>query len=1054
MRTTKKALASVLAACMLVSTSAVSGFAAVADGSVGADTYYAQKAQAVDADYAYDGELGALYTPESTTFKVWAPAATAVTLNRYATGSNAEDGAKNLGTKAMEKLMDGSKWTGVWTTTVSGDLVNTYYTYTVTTRRVGGTSTKITNETQDVYSRATGVNGKRTMIVDLDKTDPAGWSSDSHVLLDKATDSNVWEIHVKDFSYDTASGVSEANRGKYLAFTETGTTLNNEGNIATCIDYLKNLGITTVQINPFYDFMSIDERGSDDQFNWGYDPQNYNVPEGSYSSNPYDGNVRINECKQMIKALHDAGFSVVMDVVYNHTFSSDPAGSCFQATVPNYYYRLTSEGTFSSGSGCGNDVACERAMVRKFIVESCRYWVDEYHVDGFRFDLMGLMDAETINAIRDNLDEVDPRITMWGEGWDMGSTHDSVTCTGNTYIAATQANSSSVSERVGFFNDYIRDAIKGSVFDASDPGFIGGVTKYAAKVLTGTRANTDTDGTTVWRAKAPTQTVTYADCHDNRTLYDQIFSANNLGTYGTRNDEALAMNRMAAAIIYTSQGVAFTLAGQEMARSKDGDHNSYKSAPTLNMIKWNNLVDYADLVSYYSGLMEIRKNFAPFTAADSSAKYTDIANLSDCIYYVAENDTAGQWKKLAVLCNSSSTEKSITLQKEKNSAWVIISDGVLAGVEKLGEVSGTTFTVPARSEVIAVDKASFESTALASSNGTVTVKYVDKQGKDIVNPMIIKGKIGSGYQTAPSGGISNIYEVKEIIGDAAGVYTEEPKEVTYVYTDYIPPSIKNFGDVNQDGDIDINDVTAYQKHIAEIKKLPAEIADGIDFNYDGAKDISDVTMLQKHLADIAVSSGKVIVTYYLIDSEGNASVMDNVPPETVTGRVGDEYKAPEYKVMGLALNKTDYPAEVTGIIPYGAAKKVDLYYGAGSLDVTLHVKHNGDLTWTPYFWIWGSNLKGADSGNFSGGSWPGKAAVDPDGDGWYEYSFTYKGTGTYNVIVSNKGTPQTIDYKGFVDNDLWMIIDDEKVSSGNQDFLTFYTENPDANPDAPIATHN
>ncbi|MDO4882750.1 MAG: alpha-amylase family glycosyl hydrolase, partial [Oscillospiraceae bacterium] len=426
MRTTKKIVASVLAVCMLASTSLVTAFAANSgDEEVGANNYNLAN-QAVDTDYTYTGgDLGANYSPEKTVFKVWAPKSTEVTLNRYATGSDSEPGAENLGTVPMEKLMDGDKWTGVWTATVEGDIVNTYYTYTITSTLFDKSGKALAEpqvaETQDVYSVATGVNGRRSMVCDLDSTDPEGWDKDVHIVPDQQTDSQVWEVHVKDFTWDKNSGVSEQNRGKYLGFTETGTTLNGEGNVSTCIDYLKQLGVTTVQINPFYDFQSINEAGSDDQFNWGYDPQNYNVPEGSYSSNPYDGNVRINECKQMIKALHDAGISVVMDVVYNHTYSCSAADSCFQATVPNYYHRMRSTGVFSDGSGCGNEVATEFAMTRQYIVDSCKYWVNEYHVDGFRFDLMGLMDVECMNQIRAELDEINPKLTTWGEGWTGGT---------------------------------------------------------------------------------------------------------------------------------------------------------------------------------------------------------------------------------------------------------------------------------------------------------------------------------------------------------------------------------------------------------------------------------------------------------------------------------------------------------------------------------------------------------------------------------------------------------------------------------------------------------
>lgn len=1059
---TKKVLASILAGCMLLSTSAVSGFAAVSGDEVGANAY-AEKAQAVDRDYTYTGkDLGAAYTKSATTFKVWAPAATGVVLNRYATGSDSEKGAKSLGTVNMEKQMNGTKWTGVWTTTVSGDLVNTYYTYSVTSAKVGGTKKTYTYETQDVYSKAVGVNGRRSMVVDLDSTDPAGWSSDKHVLVDKATDSTVWEIHVKDFSYDPDSGVSDANRGKYLAFTETGTTLKNEGNISTCIDYLKKLGITTVQINPFYDFQSIDEAGSSDQFNWGYDPQNYNVPEGSYSTNPYDGNVRIKECKQMIQALHNAGFSVVMDVVYNHTFANTSEDSCFQATVPNYYYRLDSNGTFSSGSGCGNDVATERAMVHNYIVDSCRYWVDEYHIDGFRFDLMGLMDAETMNAIRTSLDEVDPKITMWGEGWSMSTASSATTWSGNTYIAATQANSASLSDRIGFFSDAVRDGIKGSVFDATDPGFIGGITKNAPQIRYGVQANTRPTSTG-WVAQAPSQTVTYADCHDNMTLYDQIISANGLGDYGTRGDAALSMNRLAATIIYTSQGVSFTLAGQEMARTKYGDHNSYKSPANINMIDWSNLVDYADLVSYYEGLMTIRNNFSPFTAADNSYadKYIITGSSMDsnaaAVSFTVENDKSGEWKKLAVIYNSATEETTVNLKDTSVKNWVIICDGKNAGVKSLGEVSGSSFTVPARSGIIAVDKTSFNSVALESNVGDVTVNYKYKDGSalmdingDEIGSMTIHGKVGTKYQTTPSAAVPAYYEVEEVQGDEIGTYTAGAKEVTYVYTDYVPESIKSFGDVNSDTKTNINDVTTLQKVVSKLITLEEPKKSGVDFNYDGKVDVNDATMLQKHVAKIAVSKGTVVAKYFVTDESGNTTPIEGNETYTITGRVGDEYTVPEYQAMGFEPDASR-PAALTGNIPYGKVKTVELYYVKGDLKVNLHLKHNGTLTWAPYLWIWAGDFNGVDISpavNFTGGSWPGKAAVDEDGDGWFDYSFDFEGMGTYNIIVSNKGSKQTKDYKGYTDNNVWIIIDDSNLGSG--EFLSFYGDNPETNPNAPV----
>ena len=401
------------------------------------------------------------------------------------------------------------------------------------------------------------------MIVDLDSTDPDGWDKDTHVFQDEVTDSTVWELHVKDFSYDASSGVSEENRGKYLAFTENGTTLNGEGNISTCIDYLKELGVNTVQLNPFYDYASVNEAGNDEQFNWGYDPQNYNVPEGSYSSNPYDGNVRIKECKEMIQALHDAGISVVMDVVYNHTYSTD---SCFQKTVPNYYYRLNRAGKFSNGSGCGNECATERAMYRNYVIQSCLYWVNEYHIDGFRYDLMGIMDVETMNQIRDALDKVDNRVTMWGEAWTGGdSYHPTNTCDGTKFIPAIQSNAGSLSERIGIFNDSVRDAIKGGAMSITNTGFVQGSKGAANGISFGLFANSN--GNYKWKAKAPSQSVTYADCHDNAALYDQLVASTASGDYGNRYEAETKVTDNPSRYFFYKAAVTFDISSLSYPRT-------------------------------------------------------------------------------------------------------------------------------------------------------------------------------------------------------------------------------------------------------------------------------------------------------------------------------------------------------------------------------------------------------------------------------------------------------------------------------------------------------
>ncbi len=1061
MRTTKKILSSVLAVCMLASSSVLASFAAPASESAGAAVNeYVKACEAIDSSYTYDGnDLGAVYSPEQTVFKVWSPTATEVTLNRYATGSDSEPGAAELGKVSMEKLMAGGNWTGVWTATVPGDIVNTYYTYTITSAHPKSGEMQ-TAETQDIYSVATGVNGRRSMVCDLDSTDPAGWENDAHVLPDKQTDSVVWELHVKDFSWDTASGVSEENRGKYLAFTEKGTTLNSEGKLSTCIDYLKELGITTVQLNPFYDFQSINEAGSADQFNWGYDPQNYNVPEGSYSSNAKDGNVRITECKQMIQALHEAGISVVMDVVYNHTYSCGKDDSCFQATVPDYYYRLTKGGDFSNGSGCGNEVSSERAMTRSYILNSVKHWVNEYHVDGFRFDLMGLMDVETMNAIRAELDAIDTRITMWGEGWTGGtSTYPAKTYTGANYYQGTQKNASKLDSRVAFFNDTIRNGIKGSVFDINEKGFIANNATYAKDVRSGVRANTtEARG---WTANAPEQCVTYADCHDNATLYDQITASYTKDEYGVRNEKAVKANKLAAGIQFTSQGINFMLAGEEFGRTKYGDTNSYKSSPEINKIRWQNIVDYADVVSYYKGIMKIKRAFTPLKTAgnDYSDKFIFYGKSTADMGYVAytiTNDQPGEWNKMVVIHNATERSQNVSVAVDNtvgnNFQWVIIAKGDIAGVTSLGTATGNKLSVPAQSTLVAVDKAGYEAAGITENVGRVNVDYRYKtaDGEKIVDSTALYGDIGTGYVTVSSAAVPNTYVLKEVVGPVEGNYSEDEQTVTYVYDDYVPEALDLYGDIDNSGSIDLNDVTAFQRILAEFDPMPENV--DLDFDCDGRVTVNDVTMLQKYLAEYRVSEGKVVVNYYYNDDEGNLKNLTN--SVEINGRVGDSFTTEKYYVMGYTIDESRLPKKTSGKIPYGQVLTVNYYYIAGSLDVSLHFKHNGALTWTPTLWIWGSGLDGKDSSfNATGGTWPGRTATLNEATGWYDYDFTYQGAGTYNVIVSDGGKTQTVDCKGFGYNEMWVVIDDSAIETGN--YLTFYSEDPEANPEAtPIPFHN
>ena len=1051
MKKTRSVISLFLVLAMLVSVLSV---AVVSTGAAAANPY-SEAAMALDAEYAYDGELGAIYTPESTTFKLWAPLATEVKLNRYATGSDSEQGAENLGSLSMEKLMDGEKWTGVWTAAVEGDLVNTYYTYTVTNPNHIYKSTGFkTVETQDPYSYAVGVNGDRTMIVDLDNTDPEGWDNDTHVLTDKQTEAIIWEVHVKDFSYNPNSGVSDANRGKFLGFTETGTTLNNEGVVSTGIDYLKNLGVTYVQINPMYDFATIDESGSDTQFNWGYDPKNYGVPEGSYSTNPYDGNVRINEAKAMIKALHEAGIGVIMDVVYNHTYSVD---SCFTAAVPEYYYRMTATGSYASGSGCGNDTASERAMYRKYMRDMIKYWVNEYHIDGLRFDLMGLHDGETMNLIRDDMDAIDSRIMVYGEGWVMGTEQDPNTCTGTSTFLANQTNAPRVSDRVGFFNDAIRDGVKGREFGGIEPGFIMG-TKSSAIA-------TNIAGTS-WGAISPEQVVSYTSCHDNYTLYDKMvyieyINKNKSADYRTRYNDLIAENKLAASIISTAQGADFLLAGEEMGRSKDGDKNSYKSPATLNMIDWSLLETNADLVSYYRGLFELRKVFTPFTSNVSMAdtndyKYNFITSAGtsvNTVAYTIENNTPGEWNKIAVVYNGSTSLSPVTFNTTEDTSitqdteWVIIVNDKQAGIKKLGEVKGKTFMVPAHSAIIAVEKNTFEACALKSSFTDLTVKCVYDKTGETLSEWIQSGKPGEGYSVSPESSIPIDYEVASIEGDPSGVYGEENKTVTFHFDDYVPTPFKApYGDVNDDNEVDIDDATTVQRFLVGMVDLDAEHEARGDYDGDGSTEIMDVTVLQRWLSDM-IPAICTITTHHLNIDTGEEVAADDIQRV----RYGDSYKTDSRMISFYEYQESEGVTE--GIAKRDATVTYKYLYSVKS--PIIHVKHSGSATWAPYLWAWayeGNDGKNGAAIN-SYKSWPGYKIPSADADGWYTTTFNIPGGLNYYFIISNNGNPQTKDY-GLVNGEnvgisyfdypeIWVVIQDDLVGKNNGDWCKYYNYNPD-----------
>lgn len=704
---------------------------------------------------AYSGnDLGASYSKKATTFKVWSPNAASVRVNIFEHGSDNEGDAGSI----MSRAMSLDKTTGVWSVTINGDLLNKYYTYSVT-------HGKTTKETADVYAKACGVNGQRSMVVDLSTTNPEGWENDKHVLVQNQTDASVWEISVADFSSSESSGVSEANRGKYLAFTEEGTTVNGvQGASSTCVDYLKKLGVKYVQIMPFYDFGSVDEsKNIMDQYNWGYDPVNYNCPEGSYSTNPKKGEVRIKECKQMIQALHNAGIGVIMDVVYNHTYTSD---SWLQRTVPNYYYRMNNDGTFSNGSGCSNDTASEHLMFRKYMIDSVTYWASEYHIDGFRFDLMGLHDVTTMNSIRTALDNLyadgsGSQILMYGEAWDMATNCDEGT------VLASQKNLKQLSDRIGAFDDTIRDAIKGST-GGTDGAFVQEGSRRA-NLKTGIAGQSDT--TTGW-ANVPSQCVTYASCHDNLCLYDKlvgsVYGAD--GKYRKRYEDLVAMNKLSAAIVITSQGIPFSLGGEEFCRSKDGDENSYASSRKENMLDWENVDLYSDVIEYYRGLYKIRDAFAAFSDS-TAATANSLTYLSDVpkgvMGYTINNTESGKWSQMCVIFNGSDSAQNVTAKGD----WVVLADNKTAGLRNIKNVVNSV-KVEAHSAVIMVDTKSYDSAGIMDDEGAVVIDYYDNKTEKLIKSQTLTGELGTSYDLTNLASTLN-YDVKKTDGEIKGVFTDQ-----------------------------------------------------------------------------------------------------------------------------------------------------------------------------------------------------------------------------------------------------------------------------------------
>ncbi|MBR2421261.1 MAG: type I pullulanase [Oscillospiraceae bacterium] len=624
--------------------------------------------------YTYTGDdLGAVWSAEKTAFRLWAPTAEAVKINLYKTGTAGTD-------DLLEQLEMVADVNGTWVAEKQGNLNGVYYTYLVT---VNGE----TAEACDPYARTTGVNGQRAMVIDLDSTDPEGWAEDKDPHAGKnITDAVIYELHVRDLSVDESSGIQ--NKGKLLGLIESGTT-NPEG-VPTGLDHMKNLGITHVHLLPSYDYASVDESRLDvPQFNWGYDPLNYNVPEGSYSTDPYNGEVRVAEMKQMVKGLHDNGISVIMDVVYNHVYNGDTF--CFNQIVPGYFSRISDSGVYSAGSGCGNDTASERSMVSKYIVDSVTYWADEYHIDGFRFDLVGLIDTDTINAVIAQVHETHPNVIFYGEGWTM-----STAVTKEGYTMTTQANSQEVPD-FAFFSDTLRDCLRGSVFNNNESGYVAGIGGHTGTIASCFR------GLPTW-CKSPVQTVNYASCHDNMSLFDRLTQS----TPDSSVEERIRMNNLAAAIYMTSQGVPFFQAGEEMLRSKplpDGsfDHNSYCSPDSVNALKWNDLNEetYQKVYRYYQGLIAFRKAHPALRMTSAEDVNAHITNLSGLDFNVTGfhilSGANEEENELIMIFNPRKEATTVALPEGK---WDVYVDADRAGVEVLDTAETEVSVAPISAMVL------------------------------------------------------------------------------------------------------------------------------------------------------------------------------------------------------------------------------------------------------------------------------------------------------------------------------------------------------------------
>lgn len=638
---------------------------------------------------AYNGEdLELTVDASGTHFRLWSPKASEVRVNIY------ENGHTGSAVKTLQMKSDPA--TSTWTASVPEKLYGKFYTFQI------NDGEKWLDETPGVWAKAVGVNGARAAVIDLDSTDPAGWDTDKGPAVRNFTDVIVYEMHHRDMSMHPSSGI--ANKGKFLALTEHGT-LSPQG-MKTGIDHLKELGVTHVHILPSYDYNSVDELNlQDNTYNWGYDPLNYNAPEGSYSTNPSDPAARIREMKEMIKALHDAGIGVIMDVVYNHTADND--ASNFELTAPGYYHRHWDDGRYSDASGCGNETASDLRQMRDFIINSTKYWADEYHIDGFRFDLMAIHDTETMNEVAEELKKINPSIFVYGEGWTAGD-------------SPLQTERRALKENVGkmtdiaVFSDDLRDAVKGHYTNAADRGFATGKPGLEETVKIGIVAATDHpqvdfsngNNSKFPYAKSPEMIVNYVSCHDDLCLTDKLRKS----MEGEPEQNMLAAAKLAQTIVFTSQGTPFMFAGEEVFRDKQGVHNSYKSPDSINAIDWSNKAKYRDQFDYYKGLVALRKAHPAFrmTSAADIARHLKFDRIDSkktpnfISYSLTGNANGDEWKEIKVVFNGAGSPQTVNIPKGD---WMIVAqDGRISPAGDLGATNGGKMTLSPYSALILARK--------------------------------------------------------------------------------------------------------------------------------------------------------------------------------------------------------------------------------------------------------------------------------------------------------------------------------------------------------------